>query len=208
MNARPDAKTIKAKRAEIRRRYARRPKRPFSLAAKRIGELDDLFHARHGSALPDDATGRACAEIMVHHLAGLNEDPRQAIPRWLEAWAPWLSIANAKAMMADAILRPRRWTADKLAWRLKLTDADRTLLDITTIGSVDVSRADRAKRRADLDRERKRMLRRIKGAKRRADYEAGSISRAKPWATLGMSRAAWYRAGKPQPETSPSTAYT
>ena len=31
----------------------------------------------------------------------------------------------------------------------------------------------------------------------RAEYEANGISRAKPWEALGMSRATWYRKGKP-----------
>ena len=33
----------------------------------------------------------------------------------------------------------------------------------------------------------------------RAEWEANSISRAKPWEALGMSRATWYRKGKPEP---------
>lgn len=33
----------------------------------------------------------------------------------------------------------------------------------------------------------------------REQYEAQSISRAQPWAALGMSRATWYRHGKPDP---------
>lgn len=197
MNVRPDAATIKAKRAEIRRRYARK-RPPFSLTAKRIAELEDLFHTRYRNTLPDDADGRACAEIMVHHLAGLRDDPRRSIPPWLEQWAPWLSIAAAKDLMADAILRPRRWKADKLAWRLKLTDADRTELGITTIGAIDIGKAARDQRRRAAHREFMIERRRRQGSKPRAQYEAQSISRAKPWATLGMSRAAWYRAGKPQ----------
>lgn len=32
----------------------------------------------------------------------------------------------------------------------------------------------------------------------RAQYLAEAISRAKPWQALGMSRATWYRKGKPQ----------
>ena len=31
----------------------------------------------------------------------------------------------------------------------------------------------------------------------REEYEANSITRAKPWEALGMSRATWYRKGKP-----------
>lgn len=37
----------------------------------------------------------------------------------------------------------------------------------------------------------------------RADYEANSISRAQPWAALGISRATWYRRGKPDPQAQP-----
>lgn len=33
----------------------------------------------------------------------------------------------------------------------------------------------------------------------RAEYEANSITRAQPWEALGMSRATWYRKGKPMP---------
>lgn len=31
----------------------------------------------------------------------------------------------------------------------------------------------------------------------RADYEAQSLRKAKPWAAFGVSRATWYRHGKP-----------
>jgi hypothetical protein len=33
----------------------------------------------------------------------------------------------------------------------------------------------------------------------RVEYEANSLARAKPWEALGMSRATWYRKGKPEP---------
>jgi predicted transcriptional regulator len=35
-------------------------------------------------------------------------------------------------------------------------------------------------------------------AQPRAAYEANSITRAKPWEALGLSRTTWYRHGKPQ----------
>ena len=35
-------------------------------------------------------------------------------------------------------------------------------------------------------------------AQPREDYEANAVSRAKPWEALGMSRATWYRKGKPE----------
>ena len=35
-------------------------------------------------------------------------------------------------------------------------------------------------------------------AQPRADYLAESLMRAKPWEALGISRATWYRRGKPE----------
>jgi len=51
----------------------------------------------------------------------------------------------------------------------------------------------------ERDRERHTARRRAAGAVDRATYEANSASRQKPWEALGMSRASWYRAGKPTP---------
>ena len=58
---------------------------------------------------------------------------------------------------------------------------------------------------AERHRKRDEARRRAAGAVDRATYEANSASRQKPWEALGMSRASWYRAGKPTPavETSP-----
>jgi predicted transcriptional regulator len=35
-------------------------------------------------------------------------------------------------------------------------------------------------------------------AQPRGEYEAKSLTKAKPWEALGVSRATWYRHGKPQ----------
>lgn len=35
-------------------------------------------------------------------------------------------------------------------------------------------------------------------AQSRADYEAQSLTKSKPWEAFGLSRATWYRKGKPQ----------
>lgn len=36
-------------------------------------------------------------------------------------------------------------------------------------------------------------------AQPREEYLANSVSRSKPWLALGISRATWYRRGKPKP---------
>lgn len=38
-------------------------------------------------------------------------------------------------------------------------------------------------------------------AEPREEYLAKSVNKSKPWEALGMSRATWYRRGKPEGET-------
>lgn len=201
---RPDPSVVKSKLAEIDRRYKRKRRRfgPPSMAALRVRDLTKLFAARYGETFPDDDAGRDDARIMAHHLSGLSGDPRKNIGEWLRWRCPWMSLIEADAVVTEATMRPRRWRADKLAWRLHLIEADRAELGITTIGSIDVDKAERARRRKDHDRKRKRQQREARGAKARAEYEAKSINRTKPWTALGISRATWYR----RRETSAATA--
>lgn len=50
----------------------------------------------------------------------------------------------------------------------------------------------------ERDRKRHEARRRANGVLDRDTYEGNSLSRKRPWEGLGMSRATWYRAGKPQ----------
>lgn len=178
----------------------RKPRRP-SIQSIRVSELSRLFTRRYGEVLPDDDAGRDDAQIMCHHLAALTGDPRTKIMGFIELRCPWMPIAEAKAVLIETIAKPRRWRADKLAWRLRLTHADRTTLKITTIGSIDVPKSARYRHREARKAKAKLERRRSAGMRPREQYEAQSVSRSKPWEALSMSRAAWYRAGKPAPET-------
>jgi hypothetical protein len=55
---------------------------------------------------------------------------------WAAMWCPWLPAAEAQAVGERVIADAHRWKADTLAWRLRLTDAERTALKIKTIGGV------------------------------------------------------------------------
>jgi hypothetical protein len=183
------------------RRHAERrdgERTPVTVTTLRIAELRRLFRARYGHVLPDDDAGRDDALIMANHLAR-GPDAERRIGLWIGLWAPWMPGAEAGALVSKVIARPIRWRADKLAQRLHLTETERTRLKITTIGAVDVSKEERATRRKLRKRFYLHARRRKAGAKLRVDYEANSISRSKPWERLGMSRASWYRAGKPTP---------
>jgi hypothetical protein len=179
--------------AEIARRYDTKAKRePFSLAAKRISELKRLFAARYRGHLPDDAAGRIAAFVMAHHLA-YGPDAGRRIPLWLGLKAPWMSEAEVADLTAKVVAKPLRWRADKLAKRLNLCDAERRRLGITTIGAVDVDKAERIARRKESARQRMDRHRRATGVQRRADYEAKSLNRTRPWEAMGISRRTWYR---------------
>lgn len=125
--------------------------------------------------------------VAVNHLASLAR-PKGRIENWLDLWCPWLTRAESTSIIAKAIMEQHHWTADQLAWRLRLTDADRTALAITTIGAIDCSKAQRTKRRKAKHKARM--------AGHRNPRPASSIERDKPWKAVGMSRATWYRKRK------------
>jgi hypothetical protein len=190
---------VARKRADIKRRYKARADKGatvVTITTLRIAELRRLLQSRYGHILSDDDAGRDDALIMAHHLAH-GPDAGHRIGLWLGLWAPWMTSSEAGKLITKVIAKPLRWRAHKLGIRLRLTEAERTRLGITTIGSIEVTKAERLARRRLRDRLCKEARRRRAGAKVRADYEGNSITRTKPWERLGMSRASWYRAGKP-----------
>jgi hypothetical protein len=196
-----DTAAVARRRADIERRYKARADKGkgttvVTITTLRVAELRRLFQARYGHVLPDDDAGRDDVLIMANHLAR-GQDAERRIALWLGLWAPWMSKQEIIAIATKVIAKPIRWRADKLGIRLRLTEAERTRLGITTIGSVEVTKAERLARRRQRTRQRVLRLRRAKGVKPRADYEANSLTRNKPWKRLGMSRRSWYRAGKP-----------
>jgi hypothetical protein len=181
----------------------------MQLVALRMRDLAKLYRSRYGISLPDDDAGRDDLKIALNHLACLAH-PRGHIANWIEIWAPWLTAAEQRDIVPLILANPQRWKADALAWRLRLTKEQRTMLGITTIGAIDENKAARTKRRRAADRQRKENGRRSKGIKPRKVYEGQSISKAKPWLTEGISRASWYRRRANETaaarETGPATA--
>lgn len=182
-----------AKHAEIKRRYRRKGKTSASFASLRVRDLNRLFHARYGHELPDDDAGKDDVLLMAHHLASLTGDPRHRITGWIREHASWLSVKDHEAILTAAIIKPQRWKADKLAWRLRLTEQDRATLGITTIGAVDFSKAQRTKRRKEQARIRKAEQRREQGKLTRAEYLERAKQHEMQWKAAGISRRTWYR---------------
>ena len=92
-----------------------------------------------------------------------------------------------------------RWRADTLASKkwLGVSFEERQALGLTTIGAYDMPKAERIKLRRQRYRKRYNELqcqrRRASGVQPREQYEAGSLSRTKPWKAAGVSRATWFR---------------
>jgi len=76
---------------------------------------------------------------------------------------------------------------DTLISAFRITDDEQRKL--RTIISTDAAR--------ERHRERDTVRRRAAGAVAREAYQGASLSASKPWESIGMSRASWYRAGKP-----------
>lgn len=185
---------IAAKRREVADRYKRKRRTRPQLVGLRVKDLNRLLTARYGEVLPNDDAGMDDATIVAHHLAQyVDGNPVRRIKSWVSLRAPWMTIGDLDALIAEAITRPKRWRADKLAWRLRLTAAERKTLRITTIGAIDAPKSQREHDRLERERQRKQAKRRATGARPRAEYEAKAISRQEPWKAAGISRRTWYR---------------
>lgn len=153
---------IAARLWEIKRRYERHSKvgkRTKSMAAIRLAELTRWLHDTHGAGVELEPGPEAIriAEIFAHHLAGLAK-AEQRISRWLAFYAPSIPPLEQERLIANATGKPIHWSADKLGWKIKLTDEQRTRLKIRTIGAIGISKEQRTERRrqAKMERERNR----------------------------------------------------
>lgn len=163
---RPSPELVAARRWEIKRRYATKAKvgkRTRSMAAIRLAELTRWLHDTNGAGVELEPSEQSVqvARIFAHHMGGLPETARR-IKAWVDRYAPWLDLASQERLIAEVTQCPLKWSADKLAWKLRLTDAKRTELKITTIGAIDCSREQRAVRRAKVKAERERARRAAK----------------------------------------------
>lgn len=160
----------------------------WSLDRQRLAEIENLILMRHAPAIAVDTDdGAAYAEQAARHL----HDER-ALRGWCRRWTPLLPEAEIASLAASSETKqPCR--ADTIARRLGVTAAERAALGLKTIGAVDLDRDDRAAARRDRQREWHADRRRAAGRKQRAEYEAASISRHRPWELLGISRATFYR---------------
>lgn len=128
----------------------------------RIKEFTRVLRHRRGYVLTDDDDGRDDVFVMHAHMAQLQKDATKRMDNFLDLWAPWMSLDRRDEAKRVAFASDARWTADQLADRLRMTMAERTRLNITTIGAIDCDAETRKALRLAKQRIRQKELRRAK----------------------------------------------
>ncbi len=182
-------------------------KKPYDRTVHRLREIERIIKHRY-EVLPDTDDADiflnqvACCQLQMRRktLGQLPEfdDLVDRLSLWCERWAPEASILQCRDAVREALRRRRIDTADDCAAQLRLSYDERTRLRITTIGSFDVNKRERAKLRRERkwirDRDQQARKRAERGALSRAEYLARSLARTQPW--NGIHRRTWERRGR------------
>ena len=161
MNQRPSPAKLAALKFEIAKKYkaqakqARQRNRSRGMAAIRLAELTRWLDDTFGEGVELDAgePSYLIVRIFAHHLGALPDTARR-ITVWCATYAPWISPRDLERLISEVLDCPIKWTADKLAWKIKLKDDQRTKLRIKTIGAMDCNKEQREIRRKAKRKER------------------------------------------------------
>jgi hypothetical protein len=178
----------------------------YNLTTHRLREIELIIAHRWGN-VPETDDADIVFEQVADCLLRMHRKRKGAwldldesadrVKLWCERWAPWASIIECRDAAREALRRKRVDTADQCGARLRLSYEERTRLRITTIGSFDVNKRERAKRHKERkrirDRERQATKRAERGAIPRAEYLAQSLARTQPWKRHDIKRRTWER---------------
>ena len=142
----------------------------------------DLFGHLAVSALAGCTRPDELIEVARGHLSGLV--PRRYL------MSKKFEADNAPSVRLAKEERRYAYSGRKMAELLAVTPAEEKALSV--IVGAEVKKARVRVRKT----EQKRSQRRCDGVVERSEYEAGSLSKAKPWEAEGLSRASWYRRQK------------
>jgi hypothetical protein len=172
---------------EIENRASRRDRRGgYCFPPLRVHDLARFFRFTYGGPLPDDDDGRECLFVLACHVVRLNGTPERNVRRYAAAWAPWMPSDELDAFVRRVLKQPYRWSADKLGRKLRLLDGVRTRLRITTIGSIDLTKTQRARRKRERQNAKRRRV-------TRAEYLDAALTRSRPWEAEAVCRRTWER---------------
>jgi hypothetical protein len=122
----------------------------------RISELERYLRLRYGTVLPDDYAGREDLVILLNHVAHNRTDPRGKMLGYVRRWAPWSPADESESLLAMILAASRKYIPKRLGELLRLTEAERRQLCITTIRTFDATneRKDREYKKVRRDEKR------------------------------------------------------
>jgi hypothetical protein len=176
----------------------RKGRNNFDFAAKRRREI--VLHAHHVGAAETEDFSRWLIAWVWHNPSA--KDQIWSLMECAKNMGGKITEAQASEITEEVSITRKHLTADSLARFLGVTYADRQTLRLTTIGSVNVKKGARKELRRRNDRLYQERRRRERGARPHSE----SLSRAKPWVAMKMSRAKWYRQRTMRHETDSSAA--
>jgi hypothetical protein len=161
-----------------------------------LGQINRICRDRYGAIFPDNEDGRNHLMVLLHLQALHPTHGPEKMRNTIETRADWMAEDEMEMIIGDLARLDSRYSRlcpDELREKLWITTADRERLKAWNVPPCDKSKEElaiynKAKRNAQ-----RRERRREAGIQPRADYEARSISRLKPWESEGVSRATWYR---------------
>jgi hypothetical protein len=171
----------------------------------RVAELGRIFRSKYrGLRLPDDDAGRGdLKELLFAHASSprcTQAHLRKIADDWAAPEFDEISIDKLINAVLGTPLRYRRRKAETIGKSIRLRFEERELLGIRTIRCIDKTQAEIKAIRHERKMDWQRANRREEGVMSRAAYLASfanSINETKPWLALDMSKASWYRKGKP-----------
>lgn len=152
----------------------------------------DLFGHLAVSALAGCTKPSELIDVARGHLSGIVPH-RYLMSKKFEA-------DNAPSVRLAREEKRYRYSGKRMAELLNVTPEEEKALSVIVGATVKAAR-DRS-RKTTTERARQRRA----GAVERVEYEAGSLSQAKPWEAEGVSRRTWYRRQKAGPEVTAQRA--
>jgi hypothetical protein len=123
------------------------------------------------------------------HNASNTKDPVGSLMLAVNRMGGNITEEQAEQMIQEAATTRQRRSADALARYLGIADEMRRIAGLKTIGSIDVNKRQRARRRKELARVAEQNRRKARGAK----PHSGSARRNKPWKKNGVGRSTYYK---------------
>jgi hypothetical protein len=174
------------------------PDKPELLRRLRLHDLKAIFRARYGPVLPDDDAGHSDLHDLLCVVSTAPNAADIKMRYAIETLAPWPWLTpEATDELIDVInrtpLHQRELSRQELGRRQNVTNELRERLGLRQIWPRDMTVAEMEQYRKARRKAKQARYRRNKGSKPRAQYEANSLNKTKPWIAAGVSRRTWYR---------------